>query len=141
MKFEAIKQNETLLVKINNIFGMGYAYYEGLVTHVTKTRFTVDYGETFKQSFTKDGNVYPREQGHIRRHVEIALMDAKAESLIRKQMLAKKARDLARKLNDIFSNANYRERIVNAELDESQIEKNILLLENTYEALKQYGPK
>lgn len=140
MKFADVKVDDKLLVTYSYGFGGHNAYTKGTVTHVTKTRFTVSYADR-KQVFTKDGNVYPSEQGYSRSYTSLGPLDDKALSLIRKHRLAVKARNLAHKLDEIFGNANYRERIVNAALNEMEMEENIALLEKVIERFSEYATK
>lgn len=139
MKFQDVKVNDQLLVERSGYTDRNFNL--GVVTKVTKTRFTVEIGKgAHEMVFTKDGYVYPRPTGYGA-HTSIKPLDAEGELLIKKSRMATKARHLAGKLDDIFSNANFRNNLTSMDLEASELDESIKLLEQTYERFKKYGPK
>lgn len=141
--FESVKVSDELLVTTYHGYGRGQAgYHRGIVTHVTKTRFTVLYGDEREQVYNKaDGSEYPRRTGYGAAAPDVSPLTEEGMVLIRKHKMANKARHLAGKLDDIFGNGNYREKISDQTMSIAEIEANIRLLEQVYETFKKFLPE
>lgn len=141
--FDSVKLNDALLVTTYPGYGKGNpGYYKGVVIHVTKTRFTIQFNGDRQQTYNKvDGSEYPRRTGYGNAAPDVSPLTDDGLLLIRKHQMANKARHLAGKLDDIFGNANYREKIVNVKLSMEEIEANIAVLQQAYEAFKKFLPE
>lgn len=140
MKWANVRLNDKVLVTTYGGYSRNRGYYNGTVTKVTKTRFTVVYNGTYEQSYNKDGSEYPRRTGYGNGAPDVSPLNEDGLMLIRKHRMANKAQRLAGKLDDIFSNGNYRNKISSMDLSIEEIEENISLLEQVYERFKKFGP-
>jgi hypothetical protein len=138
--FSNVKENDEILVEIRGAWSNNREYVKGLVVNVTKTRFTVEFGER-KQVFTKDGKEYPRLSGYRGSDLHIEPMTKHGEDLIVKYRAIRIGKRLANGISEIFENANYREKIFSPESSLEEIAEITELLKTVYNKFKNLLPE
>lgn len=136
--FKDVKVGDKLLIDRSS-YG-DREFYTGTVSKVTATRFTVEaicFGQG-SQAFTKDGFLYPRTTGYGRAYVSISFWNPEAEAKVLKHKLSVKARSLASRLNEIFTNSNARRRMTDMEIDLAEIKGSIEMLEQVIKRFEKY---
>jgi hypothetical protein len=120
-------------------YGQERVYFRAEVIKVSKTRFTVKYGNGNEKVFNKDsGSEYPRPQGFGRSYCYIKHLDEDGLLLIKKSRLSEKAHRLCVKLSSMVSHTSFRESISNSELSDTEIEESIDFIESAIKRLEKY---
>lgn len=138
MKFKDIKVGDKVLVKRSQ-YG-DPTYHGGVVTKVTGTRFTVKatcFGQA-SQQFTKNGDIYPREDGFGRTYVHLELWGAESPKHVKKGQLTQKIKNLAYEISKLLESSAVRNRMGDMELTEAQLDATLVKLTVLMDDLKQY---
>ena len=138
MKFKEVKVGDKVLVKRQQ-YG-DPQYFTGTVSKVTATRFTLtaacfsDDGQTF----TNDGDVYPREKGYGRTFVHIYAWNVESAGLVKKTQLANKIGRLASDLSSLMGSSATRNRMTDLDLSNDELDTTLKMLEDITNQLMKY---